>query len=213
MTSTGIQIDLIDRSAKDLGDAGVVAARAFHNDPFFEFLSPRPLLRSRGLSIFWRSQLAHLADNALVLGARQPDGRLVGVAAWVKPGCYPLPPKAQVRQMGGALWALYSRPQSLVDGTKYLLSIDKAHTKERHWYLELLVVDPSVQRRGIGAMLQRTEMAKADEEGLPCYLETQNSDNVPYYGRFGYEVVKELRPVRDGPPLWTMRREPQAPGG
>jgi hypothetical protein len=62
-------------------------------------------------------------------------------------------------------------------------------------------------------MLQRPQLAQADEEGLACYVETQNPDNLPYYGRFGYEVVKELRPVRNGPPIWTLKREPRDPGG
>ncbi len=77
------------------------------------------------------------------------------------------------------------------------------------WYLLLLVVDPSVQRGGIGTRLQAAGMEQADQDGLDCYLETQKPDNVPYYRRFGYEVVEELRPVPAGPPLWTMRRPPQ----
>ena len=74
------------------------------------------------------------------------------------------------------------------------------------WYLLLLVVDPLVQRAGIGARLQAPGLKAADQEGLDCYLETQKLDNVAYYRRFGYEVVDELRPVPDGPSLWTMRR-------
>jgi GNAT superfamily N-acetyltransferase len=213
MTPPDIQIDLLGHTSKDYGDAGVVGARAFHNDPFFEFLAPRPIQRARGLSLFCRSYVSVLGDAGHVLGARRPDGRLVGVAAWVKPGRYPLPVPSQLREAGGAFLALASRPKALVDGSKYLLAIDRVHPREDLWYLQLLVVDPSVQRLGIGGMLQRPELARADEEGLPCYLETQNPDNLPYYRRFGYETVKELHPVKNGPPLWTMRREPKDPGG
>jgi len=212
MTPPDIRIALLGSTSKDFADAGVVGARAFHNDPFFEFLAPRPIQRARGLSLFCRSYVSVLGDAGHVLGARRADGRLVGVAAWVKPGRYPLPIPAQLREAGGAFWALASRPRALVDGSKYLLGIEKVHPRENLWYLQLLVVDPSVQRIGIGGMLQRPELARADEEGLACYLETQNPDNLPYYRRFGYEVVKELRPVKNGPPLWTMRREPQDPG-
>jgi GNAT superfamily N-acetyltransferase len=213
MTPPDIRIGLLGHTGKDFGDAGVVGARAFHNDPFFEFLAPRPMQRARGLSLFCRSYVSVLGDAGHVLGARRPDGRLVGVAAWVKPGRYPLAIPAQLRLGGGSFWALATRPKALVDGGKYLLAIEKVHPHEKLWYLQLLVVDPSVQRIGIGGMLQRSELAQADEEGLACYLETQNPDNLPYYRRFGYEVVRELHPVRNGPPLWTMRREPRGPGG
>lgn len=128
------------------------------------------------------------------------------MAAWVRPGCYPLPVRAQLRQSRTALWALAVRPMALVDGTKYLLALDKVHPREKLWYLQLLVVDPSTQRRGVGGMLQRECLARADEESLAYYLETQNRDNLTYYRRFGYEVVDELRPVKSGPSLWTMVR-------
>ncbi|MBV8463434.1 MAG: hypothetical protein JO368_09075, partial [Acidimicrobiales bacterium] len=47
--------------------------------------------------------------------------------------------------------------------------------------------------------------------GLDCYLETQKEDNLAYYRRFGYDVEHELRPVPNGPPLWTLRRPPRPP--
>jgi GNAT superfamily N-acetyltransferase len=211
MTLAGIEIDELGHTSKDYSDAGVVGARAFHHDPFFEFLAPRPVQRARGLSLFCRAYVSYLGDAGYTLGARQPDGRLVGVAAWVKPGRYPIPVPAQLRGAAQTIWALASRPKALVDGGKYMVAIDKVHPKEKIWYLQLLVVDPAVQRLGIGGMLQRPGLALADNDGLPCYLETQNSDNLPYYRRFGYEVVEELRPVKNGPPLWTMRREPREP--
>ena len=157
-------------------------------------------------NFFYLAQLAALGERAEAYGARQPDGRLVGVAAWVRPGCYPLGGAAQLRQAGGALWALLPSPRGLRDGTRYLLAIDKVHPKEPAWYLNLLVADPSAQRAGVGAALQGGVLERADLEGMPAYLETQNPDNLPYYRRFGYEVVDELRPVPHGPPLWTMRR-------
>jgi GNAT superfamily N-acetyltransferase len=211
MTPPGIEVRPLGRSSKDYGDAGVVGARAFHNDPFFEFLSPRPIMRARGLAIFCQSYVATIGDRGVVLGARQADGRLVGVAAWIKPGCFPLPVATQLRQVGGSLRALAVRPRALVDGSKYLLAVDHVHPRDRHWYLQLLVVDPSVQRRGIGGLLQQPGLERADTDGLPCYLETQAPENLAYYRRFGYEVVDELSPVKNGPPLWTMLRQPKAP--
>ena len=201
-----VEIAPLSRRGRDLDDAAMVAARAFHNDPFFEFLDPKGVRRARALSLFWRSELAALGSGAQVLGARDGDGRLVGVAAWLPPGEYPLPAGAQVRQLLGAGRAMMLRPKAMVDGLRYLLAIDKAHPKEEIWYLLLLVVDPAVQRGGIGSRLQDEGMSSADREGLDCYLETQKADNLVYYRRFGYDVAEELHPVKGGPPLWTMRR-------
>lgn len=200
-------LDLSD--SLTINEAAAVATRAFQNDPFFVFLTPRPLLRARGLGLFWRSEIAAHGDRGEAFGAYQSDGRLIGVAAWVTPGGYPLPIANQLRQAAGALYALFPAPRSLVNGAKYLLAIEKVHPKEPHWYLNLLVADPASQRGGVGGALQQVILDRADAEGIFCYLETQNPDNLPYYGRFGYEVVERLDPVSGGPPLWTLRREPK----
>ena len=208
--TTGVraQVDISPISCRggDLDAAAMVAARAFHNDPFFEHLDPKGDRRARALALFWRTEIACLGEGARILGARDPDGRLVGVSAWLPPGEYPLPTTAQVRQILGAGRAMVLRPRAMLDGLRYLLAMDKAHPKDELWYLLLLVVDPSVQRGGIGSRLQQEGLDAADNDGLDCYLETQKPENLVYYRRFGYEVAEELRPVRGGPPLWTMRR-------
>jgi ribosomal protein S18 acetylase RimI-like enzyme len=184
----------------------MVAARAFHHDPFFEYLDPKGVTRARALALFWRSEIASLGTGAQLQGARTEDGRLVGVSVWLPPGQYPLPAMSQVRQIAGAGRAMALRPRAMVAGLRYLLAIEKAHPKDSLWYLLLLVVDPSAQRTGIGARLQQEGMDSADSEGLDCYLETQKPENLAYYRRFGYDVAEELTPVMGGPPLWTMRR-------
>jgi ribosomal protein S18 acetylase RimI-like enzyme len=204
--TAGVELQPLTARGKDLDEAAMVAARAFHHDPFFEYLEPRGVLRARSLAIFWRSTIKAAGPNAQLLGARGEDGRLIGLSAWIPPGRYPLPAGAQAREMLGALRAMLPRPPALWAGLRYLLAIDKAHPKDQLWYLLLLVVDPAAQRSGIGARLQEDGLAAADRDGLDCYLETQKPENVPYYRRFGYEVDRELRPVPAGPSLWTMRR-------
>jgi GNAT superfamily N-acetyltransferase len=205
----GFAVETLVLDARTLDEVAVVAREAFADDPFFRFLSPNEKLRRRGLAIYWRGAVAALAERGLTLGVRRGDGRLVGVAAFVRPGGYPLPALSQIRQSGSALRALVAPPAAIVPGTKYLLAIDKAHPREPLWYLEMLVVEPAAQRGGVGAALQDHVYAMADAEQLPSYLETQKEDNLVYYRRFGYELVDELHPVKNGPPLWTMRREPR----
>lgn len=201
----------IDVGGAALDDAAMVAARAFHNDPFFEYLDRWGVTRARGLALFWRASIAAAATSpgVRITGAREGDGRLLGVSVVMPPGSYPLPAVAQARQLFGALRAMVIKPRALVNGARYLFAIEAAHPKEPLWYLMLLVVDPSVQRSGIGARLQQAMLSAADADGVDCYLETQKPDNVPYYGRFGYAVERELRPARNGPPLFLMRRPPR----
>ncbi len=194
----------------ELNEAAAVASRAFHFDPFFEYLLPHPLVRARGTALFFRAAVKALGPAGDVSVARLADGRIVGIAAWLTPNNYPLPIKAQLGELLQALRAMAPRPAAVAQGLKYIMAIDKAHPREELWYLLLLAVDPSVQRAGIGARLQQEVNERADRDGLACYLETQKEENLAYYRRFGYELEKVLNPVKDGPPLWTMRREPKS---
>ncbi len=198
--------------AAELEEVARVSAAAFDDDPFFSFLMRSASLRRRGLTIFFRSIVATSRPVCVAYGARSAEGRLLGVAAFIEPGGFPLPFLAQVRQLLEAGRALAPRPRALLDGARYQFAVERAHPRTRQWYLQLLAVDPTAQRGGIGGRLQQQVYPSADEEGLDCYLETQKEDNLAYYRRFGYEIERELRPVRRGPPLWTLSRPPRPPG-
>jgi GNAT superfamily N-acetyltransferase len=209
VASRDVEVSSAPLTRRELEDVALVSARAFHTDPFFAFLSPSALLRSRGLNRFGMTTASYLGPKGLLLTARR-EGKIVGVGGWVGPGGYPYPARDQVRQTIGALRALYPRPASLLKGLKYLTAVEKAHPKEPLWYLQLLCTDPEHQRSGVGGALQQEVLQRCDAEGVGAYLETQNEDNLAYYGRFGWELVDTLRPLRDGPPIWTMRRAPRA---
>jgi ribosomal protein S18 acetylase RimI-like enzyme len=194
----------LDRHTLD--EAAVLGARSFYDDPFFVHLSSEPMLRARGLALYWRSHLAALGRAAVATGARDAAGTLVGICVWQRPGTYPLPVGAQATEMVGALRALIPRPPAVLKGLRYTLAMEKARPREEHWYLCLLAADPMAWRRGIGTALLEPGLETVDADGLPCYLETQKEDNIAYYRRFGFDETERLTPSPGGPPLFTMTR-------
>lgn len=144
-----------------------------------------------------------------MITVRDEQDAITGVAAWLPTGRYPQSASTQLAQIPGTLRALFRRPRALLDGNTYLATIAKTHPKEPHWYLYVLVADPSNQRGGVGTILMERGLTNIDEEGVGGNLETQNEDNLAYYGRFGYELRETLRPVTDDPPLFTMWRRPR----
>jgi GNAT superfamily N-acetyltransferase len=79
---------------------------------------------------------------------------------------------------------------------------------EPHWYLWTLGVDPPRQGQGVGGALMQPVLSRADEAGLPCYLEADKAKNVPFYQRHGFEVVVEDDLPDGGYHYWTMKRPP-----
>ena len=51
--------------------------------------------------------------------------------------------------------------------------------------------------------------SRSDAEGLPCYLETFNPANLPFYKELGFRIEGAGR-IPGGPNFWAMVRGPRA---
>ncbi|MFF3649402.1 GNAT family N-acetyltransferase [Streptomyces sp. NPDC002181] len=127
-------------------------------------------------------------------------------AFWVPPGAQDkaVPDAATIAELSGILGdraPLFRRAAEAAAGEG---------PPEPHWYLAVIGADPAARGQGHGAALLRSGLAKADEAGLPVYLESSKPANLPFYGHFGFTVLGEVRLPGGGPTLWPMRR---APGG
>ena len=56
-------------------------------------------------------------------------------------------------------------------------------------------------------------LARADSEGTPCYLETQNEKNVKVYEKVGFEVMSSGKVDGHDLNVWTMKRTPATARG
>jgi ribosomal protein S18 acetylase RimI-like enzyme len=70
-------------------------------------------------------------------------------------------------------------------------------------------VEPARQGKGVGGKLLSAVLGRLDTTSVPAYLETSTEANVAWYRHHGFEVQHEIRPAADGPPVWTMWREPK----
>jgi ribosomal protein S18 acetylase RimI-like enzyme len=193
-------------SRRDRGRAAQVASRAFLDDNFFRFLLKNDSQRARALPLLFNAQISHLGPRGRLVTVRDGDA-IVGVGAWLSTQGYPQPVPTQLAQLPGTIRALYRHPKRLPVGGAYLKALVKIHPKTPHWYLMLLAVEPSYQRRGVGTMLVEHGLAHVEREGVGVYLETQKEDNLPYYRRFGFELKATVHPIKDGPTYYTMWRE------
>lgn len=199
---------VIELSADRLGEAATVLARAFQDNPNFVDLFPDAKARSRALP---RLQRACLRD-ALAFGrvhAATLGGEIVGVAAWLPPGEFPLSPRRQLRALPDMVGLMAVAPRAVPRLVGFMKSVVELHPEGPYWYLEVVGVDPGARGLGIGTRLLGPGLSSADEEGLPCYLETMTERNVGWYRSLGFDVDRAgISFAPGGPSSWTMLRPP-----
>ncbi|KAI0400835.1 acyl-CoA N-acyltransferase [Xylaria palmicola] len=82
-----------------------------------------------------------------------------------------------------------------------------------YYFLNIMVVVPKAQGRGIGRQMMEAVTDQADAEDVSCYLESSRAaPNIQIYERFGFRFAKELECDDDGTAieLFAMVREPRA---
>ena len=177
-------------------------ARTFLDDPVTSHIFRNETRRDAGLRAYFRTQMR---SDYLPFGGCYTTEGYAGSAIWAPPG------KPLHTGLGGILTMLPVLPfvvANLPTTLRLLNLIETKHPREPHWYLASLGTAVEQQGKGVGGALMRPVLAHCDVEGIPCYLESSKERNLPFYRRHGFEVVEELQLPGNGPPLWTMWREP-----
>jgi GNAT superfamily N-acetyltransferase len=138
---------------------------------------------------------------------------LEGAACWLSPGNTEITLWRIVRTGLGLQRAVARfNPQARQGFLAALAYMDEIHKREvpgPHWYLWALGVEPTCQGQGIGGWLIQPVLTRADQEGVPCYLETETESNVTFYQKRGLQVVSDGLAPGQTLRIWAMLREPR----
>ncbi|GAM19059.1 hypothetical protein SAMD00019534_022340 [Acytostelium subglobosum LB1] len=76
-----------------------------------------------------------------------------------------------------------------------------------HWYLNCVCIDPEVQNKKIGTELVGTIIKLADSQKVSVYTDTAHPDNLRFFERLGFKVMKHVTETGTIP-FWVLIREP-----
>jgi GNAT superfamily N-acetyltransferase len=203
--------DVRRATSADIDACAAVLAAAFHDDPGTVIFDPDGEHRARLLPPFFRNFVAaSLAEDADIVVAGEP---IIGVASWFGPDRHAPSPDALGAHGFGDVVAI-AGDEAIGRMVEMVGELERQHaelTSGPHLRLEFFGVRPGSQRTGHGTALIEHGHRRADELGLPCYLETFTLPNVRYYERRGYELVHKFQ-VADGVPVYALvRPSPSAP--
>jgi ribosomal protein S18 acetylase RimI-like enzyme len=189
---------------RDLPAAVRLLARGMRDNPINirTFAVADDVTRERALARFFRPALQGLYARGEVLGAFD-DGALVGVCGIAAPSrCQP----TMVEKLCIVPSVLFGNsPATAIRVAAWTGAWATADPSEAHWHLGPVAVDASLRGQGIGGFMLREFCTRMDARNGFAYLETDKAENVRFYQRFRFRVVREAR-VLDVPNWFMSRR-------
>jgi len=195
-----LRVEIRELRPDELAFGAGVAARGLRDNPsVIAVLGGGPVARERYMTRTFGAYLPHMKH--VPLGAWR-HGYVVGVVGMAPPGTCQLSPLDQLSMMARI------RPTSpaIVRRTvKWQADWASRDPDEPHWHLGPVAVEGGMRGMSIGSQLMEEFVARMEHERALSYLETDKSENVAFYERFGFEVTDETELL--GAPNWFMRRE------
>ena len=198
--------DLIRLTEEQAKEAGIMLARAFFDYPQFDHTLPDLEERRRKLPEIKEFMVRYGIMYGEVYST---SSDLEAVAVWLpyweaeviretanKCGGYEL-----YLSLGKKYYKRYKPIAECEDGCH------RQYADFFHWYLYPIGVDPVYQGKGYAGQLLRAKLAEADNQNVPCYLETNKERNVSLYEHFGFEIAEKGIIPNTKVPYWAMFRK------
>jgi ribosomal protein S18 acetylase RimI-like enzyme len=186
--------------------AALTLAEAFANDPLLEILAPDPVRRAK----LGRPMMSVLLAYGVRYGQVWSNDDASAVAIWLHPESGPM---TMPRMLRAGMWRA---PSMLgLDGmgrmAKSMSATERFHKQVEgpHWYLMTVGTLAARQGQGLGSQLVAMGTSRADDAGVPCYLETGTDSNIAFYRKRGFEVIGQADCY--GHTLTGMIRPPRTP--
>jgi ribosomal protein S18 acetylase RimI-like enzyme len=184
-------------SAQQLDETVAVLANAFVTNPLHVAAFGADRMDQNRL--FFRIGLRHMfmgqAFVALI------DGEVRGYLHFnAFPYCLPAPEDVPL----AAATVLNPLGEAIPRVVKWFARWCRLDPEEPHVHLGPLGVAPDLQGHGVGTALMQRCIGHIKQEHSAAYLETDRSENVEFYKKFGFIVQRQEELI--GAPVWYMWR-------
>ena len=187
--------------------ASEVLTRAFVNDALLRYVCPEDDKR--------QERTRYIIDCVVSYGLRYGQvwttpGDVRAVSICMPPGTDKMTLMRRIRT--GMIWERFELGAAAAKRFNLFNSVaGEAHHRLMpgpHWYLFVIGVEPDLQGHGIGALMVRHMLVRADREELPVFLQAPNPAVIPFYQRLGFHVAGEVELPDGGLRVSSLIRHP-----
>jgi len=196
---------------EQINEAAYILGRAFQTDGMFIYVFPDERARARHVPVIMKSGVTY----AFTYGqAHVTQGAIHGASVTAvhgRPGA-PRPKPGRTYKLRQLITRLKYGRESWRRYQLASAAIRELHVRNisgPHWYLLLLGVNPPRQGTGLGGLLLKELLARADRDKLPIYLDTFKRENLSFYQKYGFEVKQQLSIDGGKAMAWAMVRQPK----
>jgi GNAT superfamily N-acetyltransferase len=193
-------VPIVQVTSDRLPQVASMSARAFIDEAMFRWVLGEVDDPLGAVEAEFSAMDAVAAD----LGCLWEAGDALGAARWVSPEASPAYwERCKAFSSEGLGLAAYATD----GGRRYEVlyeCLDAHEPSEPVWTLDILTVEPSEQRGGIGSALVEHGLGLARGSHCASFLDTSRPELVGYYARFGFAVDSEADLPDSGPHLWFM---------
>ena len=188
-------------------EAAKVFSKAFEDDPLIRWFFPDDSTRIEMSFSYFRFRIMYGILFGEVYATSQ---NLEGLAVWIPSKKVKMTYLRMIRSGGFHLMKDlgFGLIGKLTSVSSFVSKIHHRLVGIPHWHLSPMGVDPEYQGQGYGSKLMRSMLKKLDEENLPCFLETQNKNNVEIYQHYGFHIIDISTIPNANLEHWSMIRYP-----
>ncbi|MEI2724795.1 MAG: GNAT family N-acetyltransferase [Verrucomicrobiota bacterium] len=179
--------------------------QAFAEDPVAVHLFPDPADRPAGMAHIFQMGLRYAQRYGQIDGIQSAGA----VAVWIRPP-YATPSRGRLVRAGILTTPFivgWRATRRMLRYEHFIESCRMQALAVPHWYLFCVGVRPEQQGQGLGAALIQHGLQRGQAAGVPCYLETSNVRNLPFYQKHGFRLAGQWQPPDAGPPVWGLVAE------
>lgn len=178
------EIKIVPLQSNEIDEASDLLSKAFINTPFTgKIMGGQTEKHRKQLQMGFKMMIGKKPGTVVVA---KDNEKMVGVMRMVKwPDCQNSTPS------GLELLPVLIMASGAAFRLRKSRKIWRMHDpKKPHWHIDPIGILPERQGQGIGSKLLAYYCEQVDSEKMAAYHETDQPQNVRFYEKFGYKVIK-----------------------